>query len=692
MKRYIIHLSVALFFICHLTGFSQSPASWNFQTKKVNDSIYDLIMKVKLQDNWHIYSQTTKGTELPIEFNFENGKYEKIGKVNELTKPHVEYDIYEKDSTRYFSQAATFSQKIKVKSVSDIKIKGNVTFQLCEKGQCIPPDDVEFSFDVKGNPKISDTLLNQNNILENSTETKTQTVTESETIISQSKNSQITEENFLSNDMKNKSWFMIFIISFVAGLLTLITPCVFPMIPMTISFFLKGHKSNKQGRRLAYVFGLSIIFIFAVLGLALTLIFGKQAMYIISTHWIPNLFFFLIFIAFAFSFFGLFDITLPSSWVNKSDKQADKGGYKGAFFIALTTVLVSFSCTGPILGAALVGMASGSSNSFVFLVSMLGFAIGFALPFTLLAMFPAVLNKMKSGSWLNTVKIVFGFLEIALGLKFLSMADLSANWGLLSRTTYLCLWIVIFTMLGFYLLGKLKFKGDNELEKISVTRLLLSIVTFSFVIYMIPGLWGAPLKTISGYLPPISTQEFNIEKLIADNSNGGSITHTGLPKDRKFAAILHSKGIDTPIGFEAFYDLEEAKAYAKKVSKPIFIDFTGKTCANCREMENFVWTDSQVKKILQNEFVMVALYCDENTIKLAPEDYITNKEGKQITTLGKKNHTFQMERFNANAQPLYVLMDSEENLLTASPKPYDRNIDNFVKFLNEGLNAFKQNK
>ncbi|MDR1847463.1 MAG: thioredoxin family protein [Bacteroidales bacterium] len=686
MKRYLRYIIVALAFMHgYFAVAQQSHISWKFETKKINDSVSDLILKAKLDEGWHVYSQTTKGTELPIEFQFETGQYERIGGVKELTKPHAEYDPYEKDTTRSFSNAATFSQRIKVKSVKDIKVKGMVTFQLCEKGQCIPPDDVEFSFDVKG----FENAVSANQATETSTVQSETTSTET---VSQSSETQTADEGMLSAEMKDKSLFMIFLISLGAGLLTLVTPCVFPMIPMTISFFLKGNKSNKQGRRLAYVFGISIVFIFAVLGLALTLIFGKQAMYLISTHWIPNLLFFAIFMLFALSFFGLFEITLPSSWINKSDKQADKGGYQGAFFIALTTVLVSFSCTGPILGAALVGMASGSSNSFVFLVSMLGFALGFALPFTLLAMFPAVLKKLKSGSWLNTVKIVFGFLEIALGLKFLSMADLSANWGLLSRTTYLCLWIVTFAMLGFYLLGKLKFKGDSDLQKIGVGRLLLALITFSFVVYMLPGLWGAPLKTISGYLPPISTQEFNIEKIISDYSGtGGSNTnHEGLPADRKYAATLHAKGIDTPIGFEAFYDLEEAKAYAKQTGKPIFIDFTGKTCANCREMENYVWTDPQVKQILQNEFVMLALYCDENTIKLAEKDFITNKEGKQITTLGKKNHTFQMERFNANAQPLYVLMDSDERLLTKSPKPYDRNINNFLNFLNEGLDNFKK--
>lgn len=390
---------------------------------------------------------------------------------------------------------------------------------------------------------------------------------------------------------------------------------------------------------------------------------------------------------FALSFFGLFEITMPSKWVNSADKQSDKGGFLGAFFIALTTVLVSFSCTGPILGAALVEMASGSSNSFIFFISMLGFAIGFALPFTLLAMFPSVLKNLKSGSWLNSVKVVFGFLEIALGLKFLMVADQACNWGILPRTTYLCLWIVLFAMLGMYLLGKLKFKGDTDLKHITVPRLFLAIISFSFVVYMIPGLWGAPLSTISGYLPPLSSQEYNIEKIIVENKSAVTNGTTDeFPVNRKYADKLDSH---MPVGFRAFFDLEEAKAYAKKVNKPIFIDFTGKSCANCREMETAVWSDPTVKQMIQNDFVLVSLFADENTIDLPQNEWVTI-DGRTIKTLGKRNLNYQIERFHANAQPLYVLMDSEDNLLTKKPQPYDKNINNFISFLKEGLDNFKK--
>lgn len=676
-------LVLAILFISNVFA-QQSPAKWSFTTKQVNDSITDLVLNCKLPSGWHIYSQRTKGTELPIEFKFKKSNaYQRMGSVKEPRYLAL-YDKYAKDTTRYFQGNVVFHQKIKVKTDKDFKVNGTVTFQLCEKGSCIPPEDVNYSFSVKGNPNIkgAGAIVEQEETESATAETQTLSST-NQPVVKQQATQQ--EEEF-----KHKSWLAVFFISLGAGLLTLITPCVFPMIPMTISFFLKGNKTKRQGRRQAYFFGFSIVFIFAVMGLLLTLLLGKDAMYTISTHWIPNTIFFVIFMVFALSFFGLFEITMPSSWVNKSDKQSDKGGFLGSFFIALTTVLVSFSCTGPILGAALVEMASGSNNSFVFFVSMLGFAIGFALPFTLLAMFPNVIKNMKSGSWLNSVKIVFGFLELALGLKFLSMADLSANWGLLSRTTYLCLWIVIFTMLGFYLIGKLKFKGDSDLKEISVIRLFLSIVSFSFAIYMVPGLWGAPLKTISGYLPPITTQEYNIEKIIVENggvSSGSTATVGDFPTQRKYAQQLDGH---VPLGFHAFFDLDEAKAYAKKVGKPIFVDFTGKSCANCREMETSVWTDSQVKKMLQNDYVMVCLFADENTINLPQNEWIKTPDGNTIKTLGRKNLNYQISAFNANAQPLYVLMDGNGKLLTKKTQPYDKNINNFVSFLQEGLNNFKK--
>ncbi|MBR5729177.1 MAG: thioredoxin family protein, partial [Prevotella sp.] len=486
---------------------------------------------------------------------------------------------------------------------------------------------------------------------------------------------------------KKQSLIVVFLWALLGGILTMFTPCVFPMIPMTVNFFMNSTDNKRASRRQAWFFGFSIVFLFAILGAILTLIFGPEALYFIGTHWIPNLLFFIIFLIFSLSFFGLFEIKMPEKWINKSDEQADKGGLLAPFFIALTTVLVSFSCTGPILGAALVSLSTSTTDRWVSLITMLGFGIGFAAPFTLLAMFPSVLKNMKSGGWLNTVKVVFAFLELAFGLKFLSMADLYCNWGLLDRETYLALWIVIFGLLGIYLLGKLKFKGDEDLQHIGVVRLFLAIIDLAFVVYMIPGLWGAPLKAISGFLPPMETQDFNIERSIEEKASTITYTHGAAADDlgtRKYADKLHM-----PSGFNGFFDLNEAKAYAKQVGKPVFIDFTGKTCANCREMEHYVWADKEVKELLTTKFVMCGLYVDENTIDLPEEEWVTDNNGRVLKTLGRRNLYYEKSMYNMNAQPYYVIIDGDGKVLTKENYKYDRDVQKFINYLNEGLSNYK---
>ncbi|NVN96074.1 MAG: thioredoxin family protein [Bacteroidetes bacterium] len=686
-QKSIYSIFLFLFFLS-ISGFSQikSPVKWSYSVNQNSVESAELIITAKIDKGWHLYSQyMDEGGPIVTSFKFNKSKAYKLdGKTSE-PKPQAEFDDMFKMTVKYFNTKAVFKQKIKILCDKDFTVKGGFEYMVCNDGSCIPFQDNSFEFKVKGNPNANEIIAKDTSTTASSTiqDNKTFDTTQ---LKKDTTKIAIKVENNKPLNTNGKPLYMIFLAAFLAGILTLITPCVFPMIPMTISFFMKGNKNRKKGLQQAYFFGFSIVMIFGGLGLLLTLLLGKDAMYIISTHWIPNLLFFIIFMVFALSFFGLFELTLPSSLINKSDQNADKGGYLGTFFVAFTTVLVSFSCTGPILGAALIELSSGSNDSMVFLISMIGFALGFAIPFTLLAMFPSVLSKLKSGSWLNTVKIVFGFLEIALGLKFLSMADLGANWGLLDRETFLSLWIVVFALLGFYLLGKLKFKGDNDIERISVQRLMLSIVTFSFVIYMIPGLWGAPLKVLSGYVPPLTTQDFDINRLLVEN--GGKTSHTSDLGERKYTEKLH-----LPTGFEGFFDLNEAKAYAKKVNKPIFVDFTGKTCANCREMEANVWNALDVKKILTENYVMVALYADANFIDLPENEWITTKEGKVIKKLGTKNLNYQITRFNMNAQPYYVLMDWNENVLTKENKAYDKTVANFVKFLNEGLEAYKkQNK
>lgn len=692
LKRLVLGFLMAIVSLSAV-GQQLNPAKWKYDVKPTSGNEAELVFTVTLDENWHIYSQhTDEMGPIGLSFSFDkNADYTLVGGVSE-PKPHEEYDEMFKCTIRSFSGTVVFKQKIKINSAKDFTVKGVMSYQLCNDGSCIAPEDIDFAFNVKG--AKAEAAAATEPAQEEAAE-DTAAAMEADTVAAVEETTEVaqveTTATEATTEKEGRSIWFIFLTAFGMGFITLLTPCVFPMIPMTLNFFMKGGENKKKGMRQAWMFGFSIIFIYGVLGVILSLIFGPQVMYLIGTHWIPNLVFFVIFFVFALSFFGLFEITLPSWLINKSDEEADKGGLLAPFFIALTTVLVSFSCTGPILGGALIELSAGESNRLIPLISMLGFAVGFALPFTLLAMFPSVLSNLKSGSWLNTVKVVFAFLELALGLKFLSMADLSAGWGILDRETYLALWITIFGLMGLYLIGKLRFKGDDEMETLGVGRLFLAIITFAFVVYMIPGLWGAPLKAISGYVPPMTTQDFDLEKSIYESTKNITVSAaagenaSALPANRKYADKLHM-----PTGFDGFYDLEEAKAYAKKVNKPIFIDFTGKTCANCREMEYYVWTDPEVKRILNEEYIMVALYADVNYIELPQEEWITDAKGREIKTLGKRNLEYQKTKYNMNAQPYYVLIDAEENVLTAENHKYDRDVQKFIAFLNEGISNYKK--
>lgn len=474
------------------------------------------------------------------------------------------------------------------------------------------------------------------------------------------------------------------VVAFLAGLAALLTPCVFPMIPMTVTFFTGKAKNRAGAIRQAVIYGLSIIVIYVVAGTIIAVINGPEFANWLSTHWIPNVFFFLVFFIFALSFLGLFEINLPSSFVNKVDAKADKGGLGGVFFMAFTLVLVSFSCTGPIVGSILVESAGGMVIKP--LMGMFAFSLAFAIPFTLFAIFPEWLNNLpKSGGWLNSVKVVLGFLELALGLKFLSIADQVYHWGILDRDIYLVLWIVIFAMLGLYLLGKLRLPGDSPIEKLSVGRLMLSLVTFSFVLYMIPGLFGAPLKALSGYLPPMSSHDFDLPTLIRENSGGSGVISA---EDQLCEEPLYGDMLHFPHGIKGYFDYEQALACAKEQGKPIFVDFTGHGCVNCREMEARVWSDPKVLSRLKNDYVMLALYVDEKT-ELPEKDWYTSEyDGKVKKSIGKQNADFQITRFNNNAQPYYVLLDTNGELLI-EPIAYERSISKFVDFLDEGKEKFE---
>ena len=625
-----------------LFGFSQilKPISWTIELSNENPATgeeVEIRFNSIIDDTWYLYSSDFDPDLGPMvtEFFFEeNDSYERIGEIVPVN-PKMKFDSLWMGEYTYFSGKGQFIQKIKILK-EDFSINGNYTYQVCSDidGKCIPFDDD----------------FNLGSVAEQPTATQIESISS-------------------SND-SNKGLFSILITAFLAGIVALLTPCVYPMIPITVSIFLKQSRSRREGIGKALIYGLSIIVFFSVLGFLISLIWGFTALNALSTHWLFNLIIFAVFILFALSFFGLFEMTLPSGLLNKIDKQADRGGLLGIFFMAITLVLVSFSCTFPIVGTALINTLSGGSI-LEGTTAMFGFSLAFAIPFTGFAIFPAWLNTMpQSGGWMNSVKVVLGFLELALAMKFLSVADLAYHWGILDREVFIAVWITIFGLLGFYLIGKIKLSGDSDSNKISVTRLLLAVVTFAFTISLIPGLWGAPLKSLSGFLPPMSTHNFNLLQKEA----GGSTCEDPLYDD-----IL-----EWPHGLKGYFDYEQSLACAKEQGKPLFIDFTGHGCVNCREMEQRVWSDSEVLKRLSENFVLVALYVDDRTQLEQNTWYKSTYDGKTKKTIGQQNADFQITRFNNNAQPFYVILNEDGELLI-EPKAYDLNISRFVDFLDEAL-------
>ncbi len=654
----------SLFFASKLFAQVYTPVLWQMSSKQISDTEVELIFTASIEETWHLYSQDIPMAPPATTFNFEEIEgYERIGEVSE-TESFSEYDPNFEMILKYFSDEATFVQKIKLLTSEQIEIKGYINFMSCDDTQCLPPADEEFSFIFNKSENANDEA--------------------SSIALADDKINSDTEEN------SNETLIGFFFLAFLFGLAAILTPCVFPMIPMTVSFFMKDSENKAKGRLHATVYGISIIAIYVFIGSVLAVVAGPGIANWLSTHWLPNILFFLIFMIFAASFFGMFEIVMPHWLVSKSTSNEDRGGIIGSIFMAFTLVLVSFSCTGPIVGTILVESAGGQILKPI--IGMLGFSLAFALPFTLFAFFPQWLNKLpKSGGWLNSVKVVLGFLELALGLKFLSIADQTYHWGLLDREIYLALWIVIFTLMGIYLLGKIKFAHDSDTPFVSVPRLMLAILTFSFVVYMIPGLWGAPLKALSGYLPPMHTQDFDIDKSIRDhlkmaNLSASTNEKKALCETPKYHDLLH-----LPHGLEGYFDYDQALACAKEQNKPLFIDFTGHGCVNCREMEANVWADPKVLSRLKNNFIVTALYVDDKS-KLPEEDWITSDyDGKVKKTIGKKFADFQISQFNTNAQPFYVLLNPNGEMLM-QPKAYDLNIDNFVKFLDEGIENFKSGK
>jgi len=691
MKK-LLALLVVILMANHFPAQSQilQPVKWSFKVEQTTPGEATLLLIAKADKGWHVYSQDIPpGGPVPTSFTFEKSShYKLIGGVKE-PKPIEEKDPnFDNMLLKFFDGTAVFRQNIRVISSEDFTVKGVLNFMCCDDKQCLAPEDVDFQFRIKGNPGASapvaaTTTPPVDTLKIDSAGTAPVTVHDSVT-----SDEVVRIEEAAGMDDSNTSLLWFFLISFGAGLLAIITPCVFPMIPMTVTFFMKGSDNKRKARMQAIVYGLSIIVIYTVIGTIVAVTLGANFANFLSTHWIPNVFFFLIFMVFAASFLGMFEITLPSWIVNKADQQADKGGYTGAFFMAFTLVLVSFSCTGPIVGALLVQSAGG--EILMPIIGMLGFSLAFAIPFALFAFFPSWLAGLpKSGGWLNSVKVVLGFLELALGLKFLSIADQTYHWGILDREVYLAFWIVIFFLMGLYLLGKLKFNHDSDTPFISVPRLTLAIITFTFVVYMIPGMFGAPLKALSGYLPPQTSQDFDLSRIIQEEVRalpaGGGATLPDSPCEKpKYAEFLH-----LPHGLQGFFDYHQALACARETNKPIFIDFTGHGCVNCREMEANVWSAPPVLQRLREKFIVTALYVDDKT-ELPESEWITSKyDGKVKKTIGKIYADFQISRFNVNSQPYYVLLDTSGNLLV-KPRAYDLNVEAFVTWLDEGLAKFSQ--
>ena len=684
MAKYLKQILILFFLIISNTaGFSQiiSPPKWNIQIDgkdlKVGDEV-KIIFKAQIPKDWYIYSNDFDPDLGPMltELNLTTSEGVELSGELKALNPRKKFDEIWEGEVTYFVGTGTFEQPIKI-TADNINIIGSLDYQMCSDvtGQCIP-----FEEDVK--------------IIANATasgQTTTSETPEPELISEESEATPLVNDPAASAGDTDKRTYIeldeeesqggllgFMFVAFLAGLAALLTPCVFPMIPMTVTFFTGRSKSRISGIRNASIYGLSIIAIYTIAGTAVAAIQGPEFANWLSTHWAPNVFFFLVFIFFAFAFLGMFELTLPSSFVNKVDAKADKGGLTGIFFMAFTLVLVSFSCTGPIVGSILIKAAGGDFITPI--AGMFAFSLAFAIPFTLFAIFPEWLNSLpKSGGWLNSVKVVLGFLELALAFKFLSVADQVYHWGLLDRDIYIAIWIVIFFLLGLYLLGKIRTKHDTPMDYISVPRLMLAISSFVFVVYLIPGLWGAPLKALSGYLPPMATHDFNVIE-----NRGIASGESKLDDIPKYADFLHF-----PHGIQGYFDYDQALAAAKRSGKPLFIDFTGHGCVNCREMEARVWSDPLVLDRLKNDFIMVALYIDERHELPESEWFISEYDGKEKKTIGKQNADFQITRFNNNAQPYYVILDHNEELLIR-PKAYDTNVQNFVAFLDEATKEFQR--
>lgn len=664
MKKILFSLIVS-FLAFAVYAQIQEPVKFKTELKNVSATEVEIVFTASIEQGWHVYS-TDLGDGGPISATFNTDKLtgaQLDGKLRPVGKEIASFDkLFEMD-VRYFEHTAQFVQKLKLTG-GDYQVTGYLEYGACNDENCLPPTQVEFSFSGKAEG-TSASVQTETPAEKVDTATAPAVIGSADgpTSVVVSDNDLwspvIDELNALgeTTSQEDMSWLYIFITGFVGGLLALFTPCVWPIIPMTVSFFLKRSKDKKKGIRDAWTYGASIVVIYVTLGLAITAIFGANALNALSTNAIFNIFFCLMLVVFAASFFGAFEITLPSKWSNAVDSKAEATtGLLSIFLMAFTLSLVSFSCTGPIIGFLLV-QVSTTGNVIAPAVGMLGFAIALALPFTLFALFPSWLKSMpKSGGWMNVIKVTLGFLELAFALKFLSVADLAYGWRILDRETFLALWIVLFALLGFYLLGKIKFPHDDDNTKVSVPRFFLALASLAFAVYMVPGLWGAPLKAVSAFAPPMQTQDFNL-----------------------YNNEVHAK----------FDDYDAGMKYAREHGKPVMLDFTGYGCVNCRKMELAVWTDMKVADLINNDYVLITLYVDNKTRLPEPVKVMENGTERTLRTVGDKWSYLQRVKFGANAQPFYVLIDNEGKPLNKSYS-YDEDIDKYVDFLQTGLDNYKK--
>lgn len=661
-KRLLFYWLLSVLFALPALAQIQEPIKFKTEWKQNSDSEAEIIFNATIDKGWHVYStELEEGGPISASFNIDQIQgAETIGKLTPVGNEINEMDPIFGMKVRYFKDKATFIQKIKITD-KNYSIKGYLEYGACNDENCLPPTSVDFSFN--GTSTSPATASESKEDITNNADGSSEISMTPLKIASSEKTDYwkpvINELNSFGEHAgeESMSWIYIFLTGLAGGLLALFTPCVWPIIPMTVSFFLKRTKDKKKGIRDAWTYGASIVVIYLTLGLAITLIFGASALNALSTNAVFNILFCLMLLVFAASFFGAFEITLPSKWSNAVDSKAEQTtGLLSIFLMAFTLSLVSFSCTGPIIGFLLVEVST-TGSVIAPAIGMLGFAIALALPFTLFALFPSWLKSMpKSGGWMNVIKVTLGFLELAFALKFLSVADLAYGWRILDRETFLALWIVIFGLLGMYLLGKIKFPHDDDDQKVSVPRFFMALISLSFAIYMIPGLWGAPLKAVSAFAPPMQTQDFNLYK-----------------------NEVHAK----------FTDYEAGMEYARMNNKPVMLDFTGYGCVNCRKMELAVWTDQNVSKLLTEDYVLITLYVDDKTKLAEPITVTENGKERTLRTVGDKWSYLQRSKFGANAQPFYVLVDNDGMPLNKSYS-YDEDIKLYIDFLETGLKNYKK--